>query len=438
MSCIEIHAPASKSVSHRMVIGAALAAGESRLSNVLESDDLTCTLDILKTCGAYVERLGTGLYAIRGMAGTPAGGNAEPLSCFVNESGTTCRLLTAIVAAGLGNFRIHGAPRMHDRPIGELAAALEHLGVTIQWEGKTGYPPLVVDTCGLKGQEVTIGMDESSQYISGLLLAAPMATAMTITVGGEKAVSWPYVGLTLKAMEDFGLTFHVEVKTHDAWKTVDWRTIKEVIPHQTRFIIKPGMYRAGNYQVEGDWSNASYFLAAGAIGPNPVRISGLRADSLQGDKAMLDIVKRMGAKVVIETDAVTVYPSKLTGITIDMGHCPDLVPTVATLAAFAQGETVITNVAHLRIKECDRLAGPSTELGKAGIISEVLEDGIRIQGDAQINLPEGTELCTYGDHRMAMSLSLLELADAVVRLDDPKCVAKSFPGFWQQWRKVVA
>lgn len=257
-------------------------------------------------------------------------------------------------------------------------------------------------------------------------------------MGGEKAVSWPYVGLTLKAMEDFGLAFHVEMKSHDAWKTVDWRTIKEVIPHQTRFIIKPGMYHAGNYQVEGDWSNTSYFLAAGAIGPNPVRISGLRANSLQGDKAMLDIVKRMGANVVIETDAVTVYPSKLTGITIDMGHCPDLVPTVATLAAFAQGETVITNVAHLRIKECDRLAGPSTELGKAGIISEVLEDGIRIQGDAQINLPEGTELCTYGDHRMAMSLSLLELADAVVRLDDPKCVAKSFPGFWQQWRKVVA
>lgn len=435
---IEIQAPASKSVSHRMVIGAALAAGESRLGNVLESDDLTCTMDILKASGAYIERLGEGLYAIRGVAGTPAGGNEEPVSCFVKESGTTCRLLTGVVAAGLGSFRIHGAPRMHERPIGELANALDQLGVPVIWEGKEGFPPLIVDTSGIKGREVTIGMDESSQYLSGLLLAAPMAQAMTITVGGQKAVSWPYVGLTLKAMEEFGIRFHVELQDDGEWKQVDWRTIKEVVPGKTRFVVKPGMYRAGDYRVEGDWSNASYFLAAGAIGPNAIRISGLRADSLQGDKAMLNILERMGAKIDIEPHAVTVHPSKLKGIEVDMGDCPDLVPTVAALAAFADGDTLVTNVAHLRIKECDRLAGPSTELAKAGIESEVLEDGIRIKGNATIGAPEGTEFCTYGDHRMAMSLSLLELADVIVRLDDPKCVAKSFPGFWQQWRKVVA
>lgn len=437
---IEVEAPPSKSVSHRMVIGAALGVGESRLANVLESDDLKRTMEIMQACGARIERLGEGLYAIRGVAGTPAGGRDEPVSCFVGESGTTCRLLTAVVAAGLGRFRIHGAPRMHERPIGELVMALRMLGVGVEWEGAAGFPPLVIDTNGMPGGEVNIGLDESSQYLSGLLLAAPLGKTLTIHVTGKKAVSWPYVGLTLKAMEDFGHSFRVEMLEEDGWVQRDWRAIREVLPGRTRFVVKPGIYRAGDYRVEGDWSNASYFLAAGAAGPHPVRVTGLRADSLQGDKAMLDILRSMGARVEVEPAAVTVHPSALRGTQVDMGHCPDLVPTVAALAAFAEGPTTVTNVAHLRIKECDRLAGPATELGKAGVRVEVREDGLTVYpaGRAAIAAPEGTVFHAYGDHRMAMSLSLLGLAGVDVRLDDPKCVSKSFPSFWRKWGRVTA
>jgi 3-phosphoshikimate 1-carboxyvinyltransferase len=437
---IEIEAPASKSVSHRMVIGAALGVGESRLANVLESDDLKRTMEIMQACGSRIERLGDGLYAISGVAGTPAGGRDEPVSCYVAESGTTCRLMTAIVAAGLGRFRIHGDPRMHERPIGELVMALRMLNVGVEWEGKTGYPPLVIDTDGMPGGEVNIGMDESSQYLSGLLMAGPLGKTLTINVTGKKVVSWPYVGLTLKAMEEFGHKFRVEMLEDGQWVEKNWRTIRNVVPGKTRFVVKPGFYHAGDYRVEGDWSNASYFLGAGAVGPNPVRITGLRADSLQGDKAMLKILQDMGARVEIEPDAVTVHPSRLKGITVDMGDCPDIVPTVAAIAAYAEGPTTVTNVGHLRIKECDRLAGPAAQLAKAGIKVDVHEDGLTVHpaGRESIKAPAGTVFEAYNDHRMAMSLSLLCFAGVQVELDDPKCVAKSFPGFWRKWAKVSA
>lgn len=437
---IEVEAPPSKSVSHRMVIGAALAVGESRLANVLESDDLKRTMEIMQACGARIERLGEGLYAIGGIAGTPAGGRDEPVSCYVAESGTTCRLITAVVAAGLGRFRIHGAPRMHERPIGELVMALRMLNIGVEWEGKVGCPPIIIDTNGMPGGEVNIGLGESSQYLSGLLLAGPLGKTLTINVTGDKVVSWPYVGLTLKAMDEFGLKFLVEMLEEGTWVQKDWRTIKNVIPGKTRFVVKPGFYRAGDYRVEGDWSNASYFLGAGAVGPNPVRITGLRADSLQGDKAMLDILQRMGAQIDIAPDSVTVHPSKLKGITVDMGDCPDIVPTVAAIAAFAEGPTTVTNVAHLRIKECDRLAGPAAQLAKAGVRVDVHDDGLTVHpsGRESISAPAGTVFETYGDHRMAMSLSLLGFAGVKVELDDPKCVAKSFPSFWRKWGKVAA
>lgn len=437
---IEVEAPPSKSVSHRMVIGAALGVGESRLSNVLESEDLKRTMEIMQACGARIQRLGEGLYAISGVAGTPAGGRDEPVSCYVADSGTTCRLLTAIVSAGLGRFRIHGVPRMHERPIGDLVMALRMLNVGVEWEGKPGYPPLIIDTDGMPGGEVSIGMDESSQYISGLLMVGPLGKTLTINVTGKKVVSWPYVGLTLKAMEEFGQSFRVEMLEDGAWTETDWCTMRTVVPGRTRFVVKPGFYRSGTYRVEGDWSNASYFLGAGAVGPNAVRVTGLRADSLQGDKAMLRILQDMGARVDIEDDAVTVHPSELQGITVDMGDCPDIVPTVAVVAAFAKSPTTITNVAHLRIKECDRLAGPAAQLAKAGVRVDVHEDGLTVYpaGRESIKAPEDTVFEAYNDHRMAMSLALLNLAGVAVTLDDPACVAKSFPGFWRTWARVVA
>lgn len=439
MEPVVVIAPPSKSLSHRALIGASLAAGESMVEHVLESRDLTCTADILRGAGAHIERRAEGAYLVRGVAGTLAGGFETPVSCDVHESGTTCRLLTSVLAAGLGRFRIHGAPRMHERPVGELTTALESLGVRITFEGRQGYPPLVIDAAGIRGGEVTIGMDESSQYLSGLLLTAPLTQGMTVNVGGTAVVSWPYVGLTLQTLEDFGITFAVETRedVEAPWTETDWRTLREVAPGRVRFRVRPGMYRAGSYRVEGDWSGASYFLAAGAVGPRPVRVEGLRADSLQGDRALLDILTRMGADIRTGEGHVTVHPAPLHGIDVDMGHCPDLVPTVAVVAAFATGSTTVRNVAHLRIKESDRIAAPVGELRKAGIRAEERPDGLTVEGGV-LATEQGTLFSAHGDHRIAMSLALLGLGGVEVSLDDPGCVGKSFPHFWELWEKVRA
>jgi len=419
-----------------MIIGAAMAAGESTVSGVLESEDLARTIGILNACGAKITRKEAGVYSVYGFCGTPAGGSVEPVSCDVHESVTTCRLLTAVLAAGLGKFRIHGAPRMHERPIKELANALTSLTVDVTYEGAEGCPPVVLDTDGLKGSEVSISLEESSQYLSGLLLAAPSTRGLTINLVGNKAVSWPYVGLTLDAMEQFDIEFKVEMLEDSGWVEKNWRTFTTAVPNKTRFIVKPSMYQSGNYTVEGDWSNASYFLAAGTLGEEPVHIANLRADSLQGDKELVAILQQMGATLEIKEGGITVYPSQLKGVDVDMGNCPDIVPTVATLAAYAEGTTTIRNVTHLRIKECDRLASPAAELKKAGITSEVT-DGIIIHPDRNaIKTPEGTIFNTYNDHRMAMSLSLLEFALGEIEFNDKTCVAKSFPTFWNVWENV--
>jgi 3-phosphoshikimate 1-carboxyvinyltransferase len=208
--------------------------------------------------------------------------------------------------------------------------------------------------------------------------------------------------------------------------------------------ISPTGYRPGDYYVEGDWSGASYLLAAGAIGRKPVRVSGLRDDSLQGDRVFLDILKAMGAKVKIASDAVTVFPSALHAMDVDMSDCPDLAPTVAVLAAFAQGTSRLYNAAHLRVKESDRIAAPATELRKVGVEVEPRQDGLVIHG-IYPDMPRLTEkivLSTHNDHRLAMSLALLGLngfdnpADISARMDDPAVVAKSFPHFWDIWRQL--
>lgn len=440
-SVAHVQAPASKSMSHRAVIAAALAPGESRVSGVLASDDLTRTMGCLAACGARFEQAGDGVLRVVGVAGRPMGGRDEPADLNVHESGTTCRLMTAVAAAGHGRFRIHGAPRMHERPIGALAETLGALGATFDWETRPGYPPCVMTANGFAGGEVGIDVGESSQYLSGLLLAAPCAhERTTIAVTGDKVVSWPYVALTLATMEDFGIVFSAQRMERGSWVDAAWRRIECAEPGKVRFTVRPGAYRAGAYRVEGDWSNASYFLAAGAVGPRPVVVSGLRADSLQGDRAILDILSRMGARVSWQDDAVTVAPpesGRLQGIDVDMSHCPDIVPTVAVAAAFAASPTTISGAAHLRIKECDRLSATATELNRAGGRVAVLADGLRVE-PADFAAGSEVEFCTYGDHRIAMSLSLTALAGVAPRFDNPGCVGKSFPGFFKEWNKVVS
>ena len=456
---IDITAPASKSLSHRMLIATALARGESVLRHVLDSEDIARTRHILCAAGARMEDLPAGGLRVRGTAGEMRGadiGGTEALSCDVHESGTSCRLLTAVLATGQGRFRIHGAPRMHERPIGALIRVLEKLGVDVRREGRQDCPPLVLETRGLRGGAVEVGLDESSQYLSGLLLAAPLCREpLTITLGGTRAVSWPYVGLTLQVLEDFGIPFTVQEQTEKpeeagaaaqpqspppgfanpgAWSKADWRSLTQARPGRLRFHMQPAVYAAGEFQVEGDWSGASYFLAAGAVGKYPVRVWGLRKNSLQGDRALVGILRRMGARIEEDETCVTVHPSRLHGIDVDMGHCPDLVPTVAVLAAFASGATTIRNVAHLRIKESDRIAAPAANLRATGIEVEERGDGLVIEGGSP---RPASVLQAFGDHRIAMSAAVLGIRHGPVRLDTPAVVAKSFPSFWELWEKIL-
>ncbi len=434
---IVIEAPASKSLSHRAVIAASLAVGTCRLTRVLESQDLSRTIDIMSRSGATITPKSPGGYTVEGTT-VPAGGGDAPLELNVGESGTTCRLLTAVLAAGMGVFSLRGEGRMHDRPMGELTSTLSGLGASFTFLEKENYLPLNIFAAGLAGGQAEISMEESSQYLSGLLLAGPLSrNTLHVTVTGSKMVSWPYVGLTLQTLEDFQVRFEVQKLEQNQWKTVDWRNPGPVEPGRVRFTVWPSMYRARDLDVEGDWSNASYFLAAGAAGERPVTVRGLRKQSLQGDRAMLEIMEQMGADIRWDGGAVTVSPSLLRGVTVDMGASPDIVPTVAVLAAFAKSETVISNVAHLRIKESDRLDAVASQLSKAGTQVQALDDGLRIV-PAPFKTGETLPMKTFGDHRIAMCLSILELAGLSIQLDDPSVVAKSFPGFWEQWEKVRA
>ncbi len=441
---IIINAPASKSLSHRTLIAAALANGVSEISGALNSDDITRTRGCLTACGAKIEEK-DGLLVVTGMGNGPKGGNADgkkpdekPAELFMHESGTTCRLMTAVAAAGKGSFNVHGAQRMHERPMGELVNALDSLGVKFEFGNEKGFLPFTMTSKGYTKKKVNITLEESSQYLSGLLLGAPLAGHETvISVTGNKAVSWPYVALTLRIMEDFKAGFEVEVKNDNNWEAVPWRSVKGATPGKIRFIVQPTGYDATNYRVEGDWSNASYFLAAGAVGRRPVLIKGLAADSLQGDRAIMDILSQMGATIKVNFDGIMVEPGNLRGIRVDMGRCPDLVPTVAAAAAFASSPTTIENVAHLRIKETDRLQACADEVAKTGCKTDIAGDSLIIR-PTRLSRGQEIDFTTYGDHRMAMSMSIFQLAGITTNFDNPDCVKKSFPGFWDEWKKIVA
>lgn len=462
MDSIDTRAPGSKSLSHRAIIGAALASGESTISGMLESDDTARTLDVFKACGAIVQRLAPGSYKIQGINGAPHNNNPEqdPLICEMGESGTSCRVLTPILAAGQGSFKVQGQGRLHKRPLGELVETLRELGSLIEYMEEPNCPPLLIKACGLgsgnKAKDVLahcgISCDRSSQYLSGMLLAAPLiqgkAQGLCIKLEGKKAVSWPYVSLTLQTLQNFGLSFTVEsLDDKGFWQKTDWRNLVEAVPGKLRFIVLKGEYQKRNLEVEGDWSGASYLLSAGAIGPAPVRVQGLRSNSLQGDKAIIDILAAMGAKIKWEGNSVTVSPAPLRGITVDMGDCPDLVPTVLSVAAHATGETLITNVAHLKIKESDRMAAPAEELARLGIKVILDDSSMRLIPNYEALLKPKSEqiFSAHGDHRLAMGLSLLGLPSGPhgkrlpgfdVQIDDRKCVTKSFPNFWEEWDKI--
>lgn len=402
--------PGSKSYTHRIFIAAALADGPSTVINALNSEDTGLTLKALVQMGATAEN--TNPVVINGFGGRPRAG---PAPLYLGNSGTSIRLLTGIAALGEGRYRLTGTERMGQRPIADLLAGLTQIGVHTQCDRENGCPPLVVDGGGITGRRLTIKCSESSQYLSSLLLLAPCtARGLDITVAGEP-VSKPYIDMTVAIMNRFGIAV-----TRDGYR---------------RFTVEGGQrYRPGTYTVEPDCSQAGYFWGAAAITGTAIKVKSIDKETGQGDIRLVRVLEDMGCDVSWAADGITVTGGKLKGVRVDMADMPDMVPTLAAVAAFAKGKTEIYNVAHLRGKESDRLTAVATELTKMGIETHCGESDIAITG----GIPKGAEIETYNDHRIAMSFAMAGLKAPGTVIRDPGCVEKSFPGFWDVLETLYA
>lgn len=405
-----VSVPGSKSLTQRALIAAALAEGESRLSGPLVSEDTEYSAQALSQMGIVI-RKEQDLWVINGNGGIIQA-PSEPI--YLGNNGTATRFLTSVAALGNGVFTIDGDARMRERPIGPLVKALRGWGVDIRSSQGTDCPPLCVNSRGLNGGDTVLPEGKSSQYLSSLLLVAPYAVhPASLQVAGE-VYSKPYVAMTLAVMADFGV--RVEC-------TKDFKN----------FSIPQGRYKGRMYQVEGDASNASYFWAAAAVTGGRVTVDNVPVLSLQGDIGLVPLLARMGCEVTQIGSGISIARrDRLVGITVDMGDMPDVVPTLAVVAAFAHGRTIISNIAHLRIKECDRLHAVVTELGKIGARVEELSDTMIIYGDGGASL-HGADIETYKDHRMAMSFAVAGLRIPGLRIAGEGCVAKSFPDFWDRF-----
>lgn len=406
-----VRPPGSKSITNRALICAALAEGPSTLVGALESEDTSVMADGLRALGIAIDLDSAArTLTVRGGGGVIG---PPPAKIYVANSGTTVRFLAALVSLGRGTFRLDGTPRMRERPIGDLVESLRQLGVDAACEGPGGCPPVVIRAAGLPGGAATIRGDVSSQFLSGLLMAAPYAQRpVTLTVSGE-LVSQPYVRMTLAVMRAFGVD----------------------LPHSElhRFDVPSGVrYRGCRYAIEPDASAASYFFAAAAITGGQVTVDGLSRDSLQGDVAFVDVLAQMGCHVEHGRDTITVSGGKLRGVTVDMNAISDTVQTLAAVALFAEGPTVITGVGHIRHKETDRIGALAAELRKLGAAVDELPDGLRITP----GLPRPATIDTYQDHRMAMSLALVGLRQQGIVIRDPGCTAKTYPGFFEDLRRL--
>lgn len=406
---LTLEVPGSKSLTQRALIAAALAKGTSTLIGPLVSEDTEHSSRALMQLGANIERGEN--WRIDGLGGA-IGVSTEPL--FLGNNGTATRFLTSVVALGTSEYLIDGDERMRQRPIGPLMAALRGWGVDIASVSGGECPPLRIRGGGLQGGKSVLPEGKSSQYLSSLLLVAPYArTPATLEVEGE-ILSKPYVAMTLAVMADFG----IEVAYARDFSS---------------FSIPQGCYLGRSYAIEGDASNASYFWAAAAVTGGRVTVANVPVPSLQGDAMLLPLLGRMGCTVEKSGEGVTLIGSqRLEGIRVDMGNMPDVVPTLAVVAAFAHGTTVIENIAHLRIKECDRLSAVARELGKLGVRVEEEASSLVIHGTGGDGL-QGAEIETYADHRMAMCFAVAGLKIPGVRIKGEACVAKSFPDFWQRF-----
>lgn len=417
-----VRLPGSKSISNRILLLAALAQGTTQIFDLLASDDTHVMLMALQKLGVRWEQVGdTQQYIVHGVNGTLPVHQAD---LFMGNAGTAIRPLTAALAVIGGDYTLHGVSRMHERPIGDLVDALNAIGTQIEYTGEPGYPPLHIRRGHIHAQRLQVKGNVSSQFLTALLMAAPlMATehAVTIDVIGE-LISKPYIEITLNLMHRFGVTVE-----RSGWQSF-------TVPAGQKYMSP------GSIHVEGDASSASYFLAAGAIAGGPVRVEGVGRNSIQGDVRFVEALERMGAAITMGDNWIEAKSTGvLKAIDADFNHIPDAAMTIAVAALYADGPSILRNIGSWRVKETDRIAAMATELRKLGATVEEGADYLRVTPPAQI-LPATID--TYDDHRMAMCFSLASLDGAArrgntIRINDPKCVAKTFPDYFDAFAKIA-
>jgi 3-phosphoshikimate 1-carboxyvinyltransferase len=410
---VAVQVPGSKSITNRALVLAALSSGGNcDLYGCLQSEDTQVMVQALKDLGFLVEADWPSAHikvlAIESDREVPA----SQANLFVANSGTTMRFLTALVALGHGRYRLDGVPRMRERPIEDLLSALRQLGIDAQSEASNGCPPILVESTGILGGSVAIRADTSSQFLSGLLMAAPRAQS-TITIEVRGCVSEPYVEMTIAMMRCFGIAVYRD--------------------HFNRLHVPaPQRFGVSQYTIEPDASAASYFFGGAAITGGRVTVLDLPEKSLQGDVRFVDVLADMGCRVERCSSGITVHGRPLHGIDVDMNDISDTVMTLAAVACFAEGPTTIRNVAHIRHKETDRLAALAKELRKVGTDVEEFNDGLTLTPRPL----HGAEIDTYNDHRMAMSMALIGLKVPGVVINNPGCVAKTYPGFFDDLERL--
>ncbi|MEO8739945.1 MAG: 3-phosphoshikimate 1-carboxyvinyltransferase [Casimicrobiaceae bacterium] len=411
-----VRLPGSKSISNRTLLLAALAHGTTRVTGLLDADDVDRMLDALRLLGVRIDRAGESRdFQVHGVGGAFP---VKRAALSLGNAGTAFRPLTAALALSGGDYELSGVPRMHQRPIGDLVDALRSLGAEIRYTGNAGYPPLAISPgVERRTRSVAVRGDVSSQFLSALLMALPLAGGDTrVEVSGE-LISQPYVAITLNLMQRFG----VDV-AHSAWRQFD--------------VPEAANYRSpGTIVVEGDASSASYFLAAGAIAGGPVRVEGVGSTSIQGDVAFADTLAAMGATIARGDDWIEAAGgTPLRGIDLDCTMIPDAAMTAAVVALFARGPTTLRNIGSWRVKETDRIAAMATELRKLGAVVDEGAGWLRVEPPAALR---AATIDTYDDHRMAMCFSLASLGAVGVRINDPQCVRKTFPGYFGEFSRLT-
>lgn len=417
-----IKLPGSKSISNRTLLLAAIANGTTQIGELLASDDTHVMLMALQKLGIRWEQIGASQdYTVHGTDGTLPVHHAD---LFLGNAGTAIRPLTAALAVIGGDYTLHGVARMHERPIGDLVDALNSIGARIDYTGTPGFPPLHIRRGLIQQHRLQVRGNVSSQFLTAILMAAPLMAKeedVTIDVIGD-LISKPYIEITLNLMQRFG----VDV-VRDGWKS---------------FTVQAGQRYMSprSIHVEGDASSASYFLAAGAIAGGPVRVEGVGKDSIQGDVRFVEALQQMGADIRMGDNWIEAQSNgALKAIDADFNHIPDAAMTIAVCALYADGTSVLRNIGSWRVKETDRLAAMAKELRKLGAVVEEGEDFLRITPPAQI---QSAAIDTYDDHRMAMCFSLASLDGAArrgnrIRINDPKCVAKTFPDYFKSFSGIV-